>query len=311
MKRLFILVVLVCATISSASAQKRDVVALTEEINALKAREVELQNKINALTSEAESDKALTEQLQDKINELAAVAESNKVLAEQLQTMVAAYENLENAYKSNSEQVVALTAKIDELVSATATETTEAVPQPNFGESYEALLAKIDTLTEALNNQATTVQSKSYEIVGDIHCGLVAIRQGAKYGFVNAKGEIVIAPKYEEVTDFRLNRAAFRLNDKWGIIDTNGKVIVAAQFDEINYRPRFCNTSFSSFWGSMYSSKLYFHTEYRVKNSYDDVKTTKDNPVLKCKKGDKWYACFIKDGRMVEASISSDSWKHY
>ena len=39
MKRLFILVVLVCATIGSASAQKKEVLALTEEINALKDRE--------------------------------------------------------------------------------------------------------------------------------------------------------------------------------------------------------------------------------------------------------------------------------
>ena len=296
MKRLFILVVLVCATIGSASAQKKDVVALTEEINALKAREVELQNKINELTSEAESGKALTEQLQGKINELATVAESNKVLAEQLQTMVAAYENLENAYKSNSEQVVALTTKINELVSATATETTEAVPQPNFGESYDALLAKIDTLTEALNNQATTVQSKSYEIVGDIHCGLVAIRQGTKYGFVNAKGEIVIAPKYEAVTDFRLNRAAFRLNDKWGLIDTNGKVIVAAQFDEIKYYPRYR--------ANFYWSEFPLYDGYYDKRG-NSCKTTRDNPIIHCRKGDKWYACYIKDGRIAEIGEKS------
>ena len=269
MKRLFILVVLVCATIGSASAQKRDVVALTEEINALKAREVELQNKINALMAREEA----THKHIDSLNN-----EGNK--------LVRAYASLEEAYDNKSQKIDSLCVKFDRLIAAT-----EALPQLNFEQSYGSLLAKIDTLTEALNNQATTVQSKSYEIVGDIHCGLVAIRQGTKYGFINVKGEIVIAPKYEEVTDFTLNRAAFRLNDKWGLIDTNGKVIVAAQFDEIDHSHRYA--------GTFYWSRITLYKGYDDK-SYKRHTTTRDNPVIQCHKGDKRYACFIKDGRIVE-----------
>ena len=258
MKRLFILVVLVCATIGSASAQKKEVLALTDEVNALKEREEAMHRHIDSLNNE--------------VNKL-----------------VRAYASLEEAYDNKSQKIDSLCVKFDRLIAAT-----EALPQLNFEQSYGSLLAKIDTLTEALNNQATTVQSKSYEVIGPIYCGLAAIRQGTKYGFVNAKGEIVIAPKYEEVTDFRLNRAAFRLNDKWGIIDTNGKVIVAAQFDGIGYKPRF-----ETMRGSFYSSKLYFHKKYWDGNSWREP--TKDNPVIKCEKGDKTYACYIKDGRIVEA----------
>ena len=254
MKRLFILVVLVCATIGSASAQKRDVVALTEEINALKAREEAMHKHIDSLNNE--------------VNKL-----------------VRAYTSLEEAYDNKSQKIDSLCVKFDRLIAAT-----EALPQLNFEQSYGSLLAKIDTLTEALNNQDTTVQSQSYEIVGDIHCGLVAIRQGTKYGFVNAKGEIVIAPKYEEVTDFRLNRAAFRLNDKWGLIDTNGKVIVAAQFDEIG---RYC------YEVPFYSSRITLYKGYDDKSDHTHT-TTRDNPVIQCRKGDKSFAYFIKDGRIVE-----------
>ena len=260
MKRLFILVVLVCATIGSASAQKKDVLTLTEEINALKAREEAMHKHIDSLNNE--------------VNKL-----------------VRAYASLEEAYDNKSQKIDSLCVKFDRLIAAT-----EALPQLNFEQSYGSLLAKIDTLTEALNNQTTTLQSQSYEIVGDIHCGLVAIKQDTKYGFINAKGEIVIAPEYEEVTDFHLNLAAFRLNDKWGIIDTNGKVIVAAQFDRIDYEPRFNTDGFG-----FYSSKLYFHTQYTDKNS-KYVNTTNDNPVIQCLKGDKCYAYYIKDGRMVEAA---------
>ena len=274
MKRLFIFVVLVCATIGSASAQKKDMVALTEEINALKAREVELQNKINALMAREEATHKHIDSLNNEVNKL-----------------VRAYASLEEAYDNKSQKIDSLCVKFDRLIAAT-----EALPQLNFEQSYGSLLAKIDTLTEALNNQATTVQSKSYEIVGDIHCGLVAIRQGTKYGFVNAKGEIVIAPKYEEVTDFRLNRAAFRLNDKWGLIDTNGKVIVAAQFDEIKYYPRY--------EAAFYSSEFPLYDGYYDKRG-NSCKTTRDNPVIHCRKGDKRFACYIKDGRIAEIGEKS------
>ena len=276
MKRLFILVVLVCATIGSASAQKKEVLALTDEINALKDREKAMHRHIDSLNNE--------------VNKL-----------------VRAYASLEEAYDNKSQKIDSLCVKFDRLIAAT-----EALPQLNFEQSYGSLLAKIDTLTEALNNQTTTLQSQSYEIVGDICCGLVAIKQGPNYGFINAKGEIVIAPKYEEVTDFRLNRAAFRLNDKWGIIDTNVKVIVAAQFDNIMYKPRFFNVSINHYGGykkGIYSSELYFYREYKDKNN-KEVETTKDNPVIACWKGGKGYAYYIKDGRMVEASFSSDSLKY-
>ncbi|MBR4951798.1 MAG: WG repeat-containing protein [Alistipes sp.] len=279
MKRLFILVVLVCATIGSASAQKRDVVALTEEINALKAREVELQNKINALMAREEAMHKHIDSLNNEVNKL-----------------VRAYTSLEEAYDNKSQKIDSLCVKFDRLIAAT-----EALPQLNFEQSYGSLLAKIDTLTEALNNQATTAQSQSYEIVGDIHCGLVAIRQGTKYGFINVKGEIVIAPKYEEVTDFRLNRAAFRLNDKWGIIDTNGKVIVAAQFDAID---RYC------YEVPFYSSRITLYKSYDDKSDKTHT-TTRDNPVIKCRKGYKEFACFIKDGRIVEANyFHLDYWDY-
>lgn len=254
MKRLFILVVLVCATIGSASAQKKEILALTDEINALKDREEAMHRHIDSLNNE--------------VNKL-----------------VRAYASLEEAYDNKSQKIDSLCVKFDRLIAAT-----EALPQLNFEQSYGSLLAKIDTLTEALNNQTTTLQSQSYEIVGNIHCGLVAIKQGPNYGFINTKGEIVIAPKYEKVTDFCLNRAAFRLNDKWGIIDTNGKVIVAAQLDEI------LGTSSVGF----YSSGLDFRTYYQDKND-KYVYPTKDNPVIICWKGGKRYACYIKDGRMVEA----------
>lgn len=242
MKRLFILVVLVCATIGSASAQKKDMVALTEEINALKAREVELQNTVNELT---------------------AVAESNKVLAEQLQTMVAAYENLENAYKSNSEQVVALTAKIDELVSATA-----------------AIAAKEEKETSATEptTPAPAEESKpKYEIRGDIKDGLALVKDGLVYGYVNAKGEMVIAAQFEEATDFAEGMAAVKINNKWGYINTSGKFVISAQYQEAcpfgeNEYNGLARVKTNNKWGIINKSG-----QFVVTAQYEIIRTTNDS----------------------------------
>jgi hypothetical protein len=128
--------------------------------------------------------------------------------------MVAAYETLENAYKTNSEQVAALTAKIDELLSAAATKVAEA----------EA---------EAESAPASTEEAKpKYEIKGDINDGLALVKEGLLYGYVNAKGEIVIAAQFEEATDFAEGMAAVKVNNKWGYINTSGNFVISAQYQE-------------------------------------------------------------------------------
>ena len=196
MKRLFILVVLVCATIGSASAQKRDVVALTEEINALKAREEAMHKHIDSLNNE--------------VNKL-----------------VRAYASLEEAYDNKSQKIDSLCVKFDRLIAAT-----EALPQLNFEQSYGSLLAKIDTLTEALNNQATTVQS-NFERWHDVQEGMAIVREGVLYGYVNNKNEYVIPAQFEGAYDFEEGLAAVKFNDKWGFIDKSGKVVIPMQFDEV------------------------------------------------------------------------------
>ena len=257
MKRLFILVVLVCATIGSASAQKKDVVALTEELNALKDREVELQNKIDELTT---------------------VAESNKVLAEQLQTMVAAYENLENAYKSNSEQVVALTAKIDELVSATA-----------------AIAAKEEKETSATEptTPAPAEESKpNYEIRGDIKDGLALVKDGLVYGYVNAKGEMVIAAQFEEATDFAEGMAAVKINNKWGYINTSGKFVISAQYQEAcpfgeNEYNGLARVKTNNKWGIINKSG-----QFVVTAQYEIIRTTNDSS------SGRWFGIAIQKSNL-------------
>ena len=222
MKRLFLVVALVCATIGSASAQKKDVLALTEELNALQAQNVELQTKINELT---------------------AIAESNKVLAEQLRTMVAAYQNLENAYKSNSEQVALLTAKIDELVAASATK--DNAPAEAAKPEYEVVgdikyglaLVKNGMLYGYMNAKGEYVIEAQFEEACDFSEGVAAVKVNDKWGYIDTTGKFVIAAQYQEARSFGENEyhnyARVQINNKWGVINKSGQIVVAAKYGVI------------------------------------------------------------------------------
>lgn len=58
-------------------------------------------------------------------------------------------------------------------------------------------------------------------------CGMSRIKRGNKYGFINMKGDIVIAIKFHKAKNFRNNMAIVSPSDGlWGIININGKYIV-------------------------------------------------------------------------------------
>lgn len=212
MKRIFVLVSLVLITICTASAQKKDVLALTEELNTLKTQ----------------------------LAELTAVAESNKVLAEQLKTMVSAYQTLENAYKSNSEQVALLTAKIDELVAASATK--DNAPAEAAKPEYEVIgdihyglaVIKQGVYYGFVNANGEVVIEPKYEEVTRFDRNIAQFRMNDKWGVIDTTGKVVIAAQYDEISDFdRRNIAEFFTNGKYGLINSSGKVIASAQFEQI------------------------------------------------------------------------------
>ena len=60
--------------------------------------------------------------------------------------------------------------------------------------------------------------------------GLFAVEIDGKWGFINARGQIVIKPVYDRVGFFSEGLASARVNGKWGFIDTTGKIMIPAQF---------------------------------------------------------------------------------
>ncbi len=52
-----------------------------------------------------------------------------------------------------------------------------------------------------------------------------------KYGYKDAKGNIVIQPKYDEATPFFGGFGKVKLNGKYGFIDKTGKETVVPRYD--------------------------------------------------------------------------------
>jgi hypothetical protein len=61
--------------------------------------------------------------------------------------------------------------------------------------------------------------------------GLIAIKVGDKYGFVDKSGKFVISPKYDDVMPFVGGIAAVKRDEKWGFVDKTGKEIVPPTYE--------------------------------------------------------------------------------
>lgn len=79
---------------------------------------------------------------------------------------------------------------------------------------------------------------------------LFRIKYNDRWGFINARGEIVIKPQYAEVTDFSSEGVAVvRIVNKYTFIDRTGKRLRKAVFNNIwNMRRRPANLRISNQW---------------------------------------------------------------
>lgn len=65
--------------------------------------------------------------------------------------------------------------------------------------------------------------------------GFRAVERGAKWGFENENGAVVVDCVWDEVDDFGEGRALVRRGDLWGLIDNNGSVVADPIYDELSW----------------------------------------------------------------------------
>lgn len=75
--------------------------------------------------------------------------------------------------------------------------------------------------------------SSKYEKVFPFQEGRARIIKNGKFGFIDLRGNIRVAPQYLKVRDFKEGLAAVMINGKWGFIDKDENIIVQPLYAEV------------------------------------------------------------------------------
>lgn len=59
-----------------------------------------------------------------------------------------------------------------------------------------------------------------------------AVKTGGKWGFIDNKGQLVIAAEYEDAKSFQNGYAPIKKNGKWGYIDMEGNIVIRPVFQQ-------------------------------------------------------------------------------
>jgi hypothetical protein len=96
-------------------------------------------------------------------------------------------------------------------------------------ESYKGDLFFINTKGEAISIP------KFDKIDPFIMDDLVAVEQNNKWGFINARSEVIIDFRFDEANRFHKGLARVSKNKKFGFINTKGEIIIPIKFDKAHY----------------------------------------------------------------------------
>ncbi len=91
-----------------------------------------------------------------------------------------------------------------------------------------------DTTYELINKKGESVKVLTgINFLKFTNQGKLAVRQGKKWGFIDTKGNTVIALQYDSCDSFVGEYAKIMMDGKWGIIDHSGKIIIKPEYKNI------------------------------------------------------------------------------
>jgi WG containing repeat len=65
------------------------------------------------------------------------------------------------------------------------------------------------------------------------HEGLAKAKINGKWGFINKKGDFVIAPQFKDAVHFSYGLAGVMIDGKWSYINQEGKEVIAPLFEKV------------------------------------------------------------------------------
>jgi hypothetical protein len=91
-----------------------------------------------------------------------------------------------------------------------------------------------------INKKGEFVIAPIYEATRNFSQELAPVKKDGKWGFINKEGKFVINPSFESSFPFKENFAAVQIDGKWGFINKKGEVTIKPIYDLMAYdEPRF------------------------------------------------------------------------
>lgn len=126
--------------------------------------------------------------------------------------------------------------------------------------------------------------------------GLAAVRKGDSTGYINLKGEVVIAPRFFSASAFQGDVAWAALDyNQSGLIDRKGNFIIKPEYSEGRFiAPGFSQARKPGKWGVIGKKGEYF-----IKPEYDYIRETTDS-LIAVRKDGKWgYVNLNANGQLL------------
>ncbi len=228
MKRFLTILAVAMLAIGSVSAQKKAVEALTTDVEALKQQNAALLQQVEAL-------KQNEAKVQQQLSDVKAREES---VHQRLNTLSNDNAALKAEQEAANAKMVVVIDKVNELigqVNALSLQVNELTNQVNTLNTQVEVLNDSIAKLAARPVVAAEAAKPKYEVVGEMCCGMVLVKEGLLYGYVNSNSEYIIAAQYEEAESFVNGYARVKKNDKWGVVNAAGEETIACSYGEVSH----------------------------------------------------------------------------
>ena len=135
---------------------------------------------------------------------------------------------LTETFADGSIQKISLEGRVTTLAANSVVDVEKVFPE---SEGMRGI--KTDGKYGFIDAKGRLLVANRYEAIGQFKEGLAAIKILGKWGFVNISDQIVINPSYEQVSEFKSGIAIIKRNGKLGLIDPNGKIALTLRYDQI------------------------------------------------------------------------------
>ena len=90
-----------------------------------------------------------------------------------------------------------------------------------------------------------------YEVYGYESDGLILVKRGKKYGYINNNKKIIIPIKFENADNFSFGRARININGKYGFINKKGEIVIEPIYDGASFflNPEITAVKKGNYWG--------------------------------------------------------------